>query len=183
MSITFTSPIAHTNTRTIVEPCLCAQFAECWCDVLDAAPQGGALTDAQVAELAAEATPGCHSCGGTGLERRQEPVLPELSLCNTNAYALLRALGLLASPHGEAAVARVRQGLVRARNVSLERYTREGEELYGAPRSREDGTVELRPLRMVAGGLDLAGIHDRLNRVEAVVEAHAAAGATTICWS
>jgi hypothetical protein len=71
---------------------------------------------------------------------------------------------------------------VRARNVDLTHLVREEETVYGPPRTDEDGTVQLRPLRVFSRGLSLQGLNDRITAFAALVQDAAEAGATRINW-
>lgn len=54
--------------------------------------------------------------------------------------------------------------------------------VHGAPRTNEDGTVELRPVRLIDCGLSLEGIERRFDELVSFVDLAAQAGATDISW-
>lgn len=103
-----------------------------------------------------------------------------------NARALLGLLGLDSEDLcGEATLPELRRALLGARARFDRRapaFVREERVEYGAPREDEDGVVEMRPLRLFEGGLDLAGIRRRLEELAEFVEAAAALGADLIAW-
>jgi hypothetical protein len=126
-----------------------------------------------------------------------------MNLHNANARALLAALGLATPAHhcdataslesmaarselnellGSCTLPEARRALLRARNTDLSALERPGELVYGAPRQAEDGSIELRPLRCVSGGLDLEGLRRRLDDFERLVARAAALGAPGISW-
>jgi hypothetical protein len=88
-------------------------------------------------------------------------------------------------PAGEVSIADARRALMRAR-ATFEReapkHVRPTEIEHSAPRVREDGTVELRPLRAYWFGLDEEGLIGRLERFRQFVEAIAERGATHVAW-
>lgn len=182
--------------RRVVEPCLCAQMAECWSDVFE-----GRVSFADAAaELGDEASPECPVCGGTGLEAFAE--CPGLNWNNANARAVLGAMGLVAaSEHvpfekipaesgpppaefdlaGEVSIAEARRAVMLGRNRALEPFARPTEYVYARPRA-SGGVVELRPVRAVVGGLDVAGIRIRIDEFAGFVAEAEQAGARTISW-
>jgi hypothetical protein len=102
-----------------------------------------------------------------------------------NARALLGLLGLANEELcGEATLPELRRALLAARarfDRRAPEFVREERVEYGAPRE-VDGVVELRPLRLLEGGLDLAGIRTRLEELAEFVEAAAALGADAVSW-
>jgi hypothetical protein len=107
-----------------------------------------------------------------------------------NAAALWPLLGLpledgQVPPGGEVSVPDARRALIRARATferKAPRLVRHAAIEYGAPRTQEDGTVELRPLRMIEVGLDEEGMVDRLDRFARFVDAVSERGATHVAW-
>lgn len=180
MSITFGSNATGYDTTTKLEPCLCAQMASCFGDVL----HGDVVTDAQRAELASQAHPDCYSCKGTGLEEVETSDTPTVNFANTNAMDLFRAMGRVCPDcYGEMSLADARRGIMRALNRSdLSAFTREAEIAFGAPRDEEDGTVELKPIRMMSRGSSVADVQRRIADFQAFVEEAASRGATMINW-
>jgi hypothetical protein len=86
---------------------------------------------------------------------------------------------------GEVSVPEARCAVMRARATfdrEAPKHVRPTEIDHGAPRAREDGTVELRPLRAYWFGLDEDGIRDRIERFARFVEAIAERGATHVAW-
>lgn len=59
----------------------------------------------------------------------------------------------------------------------------ETEVIHGEPRVDEDGVIELRPVRAIIGGLDLAGIERRFGELCQFIDDATAAGATDISWA
>lgn len=82
---------------------------------------------------------------------------------------------------GDGATSRKR-ALMRGRARNLESYARIEETMRGGPSRREDGTIELRPIRGFACGLSAAEIRARLERLSGMVEQAAEMGATVIWW-
>ena len=107
-----------------------------------------------------------------------------------NAAALWPLLGLPledghVSPGGEVSLAEARRAVMRARarfETAAPKLVRPPEVEHGAPCLREDGTVELRPLRAVWFGLDEDGLAWRLERFGEFIEAVAERGATHVAW-
>lgn len=177
MSYTFSSDAAAT-TSTKEEPCLCAQMAECFGEAFDYG-----ITQAHRAELAAEAQDGCPMCKGTGVESVEESDLPELNLANLNASALLGSLALVNDFGGQVSVADARRAVMRARaRKSLSAFEFSSETVHGAPRTNEDGSIELRPLRVQGFGLDSEGLKGRIEQFASFVEESASRGATVVFW-
>jgi hypothetical protein len=102
-----------------------------------------------------------------------------------NARALLGLLGLDSEDLvGEAGLPELRRALLAARARFDRRapaFVRPERVEFGAPRDL-DGVVELRPLRLLEGGLDLDGIRRRLRELADFVEAAADLGADAISW-
>jgi hypothetical protein len=177
MSVTFTSDAKPTEATNTLEPCLCSQMAPSWAYPL---PE---LTSEIRADLAAHANPECPLCHGEGLEGVVQTNRPELNFANGNARIVLEVLGLDSNDlFGELPVAGMRRALMRGRARNLESYTRSEETMHGAPSRREDGTIELRPIRGFACGLSAAEIRARLEQLSAMVEKSAEMGATVIRW-
>lgn len=167
------------KTTTKDEPCLCAQMCDAFIQMMD-----GQDTPEIRAALKAEANSECYMCHGEGVDHVPQTDAPELNLCNANAHLLLGTLGLPTEDIGKITLSEARRGLLRAFNRSdLSGFTREQEVLHGAPRAQEDGTVEMRPVRGVSGGLDENALRDRLERFEALIREAGERGATHIHWS
>lgn len=176
MSYTFSSD-ASATTSTKEEPCLCAQMAECFGEAFDNGVEG------HRSALATEAQEGCPTCKGTGVESVEESDRPELNLANLNATALLSALALANDFGGQVSLADARRAVMRARaRKSLAPFGFASEAVHGAPRTNEDGSIELRPLRVHSFGLDADGLKDRVERFASFVEESASRGATVIFW-
>ncbi len=109
---------------------------------------------------------------------------PEVNWNIGNAQAMHRVLGLPGEwQMGECSIGTARQAVIRARNRgTLVPFVRSEEEVHGAPRKNEDGTVELKPLRAISFGLDESGIRYRVEQFARFVEYVAELGATVICW-
>jgi hypothetical protein len=63
------------------------------------------------------------------------------------------------------------------------KHTFEGEIVHGEPRTDEDGVVELRPVRVINCGLDMAGIERRFGELCRFIDDAVSAGATDISWA
>jgi hypothetical protein len=180
MSVNFHSNVTNPTTTEASSPCLCAQMAESFCGAMD-----GDLSDAVRADLRANANPTCPICHGTGVEVREESDAPTLNLASGNARLLLEALGL-AHPDlwGDLPVPEARRAIMLARSRSdLTPFTRELEVTYGAPRTNEDGSVELRPLRSFGREVDVERMTSYIERFAAFVETSVSRGATIITWN
>jgi hypothetical protein len=102
---------------------------------------------------------------------------------NGNARLVLNLLGFSGDDlYGEATIVECRRAVMRARSRNAEQYTRPEEIVYDAPRVNEDGTVELRPVRVYSFGLDAPGVCERMEAFAAFVEVAAKLGATHIHW-
>jgi hypothetical protein len=109
------------------------------------------------------------------------------NLSNMNGRAFLDFLGLESEdgPCGEASIADMRRAIFRAVNTfdrAIKPFTRETVTEYGTHRVNDDGTVELRPIRVVEFGIDESYFAQRLAQLATLVEALAARGATHITW-
>jgi hypothetical protein len=108
---------------------------------------------------------------------------PEINWNNGNAQALHQVLGLPGDwVMGECSLAVARRAVIRGRNLSLVPFERLEEEVCGVPRTEDDGTVTMRPVRFITFGLDVEGIRRRVEQFATFVEAVAARGGTTIHW-
>lgn len=102
---------------------------------------------------------------------------------NANAQAVLGMLGFSGDRlYGEATLAECRHAVMRARAQGFRAHTREEEVTYGAPRANADGTIELKPVRMLSFGLGEAGLIERVECFAQFVEVVAALGATHVSW-
>ncbi len=115
-----------------------------------------------------------------------------MNLSNTNARAFFELLGWNAcdgdgSLIGEQSITRAKRAILRAREDFDHRapaLVRETEIAYGPPRLDASGRLlELRPIRMLSFGLTADDLRSYLDRFEALVQALADLGATTIRWS
>jgi hypothetical protein len=176
MTITFATDLPG-PTDTDDSPCLCAQMTAGF-----ALMMRGLDSRAVRAHLAAGALPGCPSCGGSGVERVPREDSPCLNLANDNAFRLLALLGLPVAPAGECTIAEARRALLRARNGKVGNYVRQDEVVHGAPCEREDGTIELRPIRVWIGGLSVERLTAYVDRLEAVVQDGGERGAKKLVW-
>ena len=173
VSTTFTTDAARTLTEE--ECCLCAQGAPCWGMAAPSAP-------AELAELALHADAACPRCRGTGVEVVQLAAPDdELNVHGGHGASLLGMLGL--GPWGEAPIPEVRRAIMRARARGFTAYARPAVVGHGAPCTREDGAVELRPVRYVGRGVSAQALLDRLGRLEAMLLHAQARGARVMRWS
>jgi hypothetical protein len=175
MSVSFYSN-GKFSERNIETPCLCAQMAPSW---------EYPMTDEQVESARGEfreyANPSCGCCKGSGIEVVKESTAPCLNWCNGNSLAVMSALGL--EPfEGRAAVSKLRRALIRARNVDLGKYERDGVVVHGSPVKDSNGVVELKPVRVRSSGLSVSSIEIRLDALEAYIGDVLKAGATEIWW-
>lgn len=178
MSITFTSNATEFDTFTDESPCLCVQGADSFIAAMD-----GDLSDPVRADLKANAEPTCHICKGSGIEVNELDDRPSLNLSNANARVILRTLGIAPDDCGDLPIADARRALMRARSRGdLSPFARPEEAVHGRPRAREDGSIELRPLRLWGAALDADGIQDRIERFARLVEESASRKATLIMW-
>ncbi len=174
MSTTFTHNGASVSDLPsgVETHCLCAQGAPMWGEPGATGP-----------DLQPHASLACPYCAGSGIDA--DPLPPRgLNLANENAGALLGLLGL-PETLGAVDMPTARRALMRAR-ATFDRcapaHVRERIEICGAPRE-SDGVVELRPLRFVSAGADLAYLRSALERFADLLQEAAAAGATQLTWS
>lgn len=178
MSVTFSCNGFETVSSRDV-PCLCAQMAEGFCPMVR-----GEDSPEIRASLKAEAHPDCPLCKGEGVEQFIETDSPFINLCNENAAVFLHVLGLGSELQGELTLPEARRAFMRASNrKGLDSYGREGEVLYGAPRTRDDGTVEMRPIRVFDKGRSPEYIPELLHSFINFLGSAAERGATKIFWS
>lgn len=176
MSVTFATDLPGPR-GTDDSPCLCAQMTAGFASMMR-----GHDTPEVRANLGTGALPACPSCGGSGVERVPREDSLRLNLANDNAFLVLALLGLPVAPAGECTIAEARRALLRARNRRVDRYAREDEVVHGAPCEREDGAVELRPIRVWVRGLSVDRLAGYVERLDTLVRDGAAAGATKIVW-
>jgi hypothetical protein len=178
--------------------CLCAQFAPTW--------NAFGLEGVDVVELASHASPDCLRCGATGIEEGWTESL-SLNLNNVNASALiaLLALGTIALQRGVSAddvagwtlfaaagtagmmtlpEARRRVMGARARFERLAPALVRAETItVGGPSLRDDGVVELRPVRAIAPAFTAEDLRERLERFADLLEEGARRGAVEVYWA
>lgn len=178
MSVTFHSNVATETLTKEATPCLCSQMAELWSDAMH-----GTWNDAVREDLKREANPSCPFCKGTGIEMREESDAPTLNLSNEGTLLLFKALGLNHDLTGDLPIPEARRAIMRARSRSdLSPFTCGPEVKYSAPRTEEDGSVVLRPLRLYSPGVDTNRMASFITRFANFVEAAVTRGATTIHW-
>lgn len=176
MSITFSSN-AQFEVSYKEAPCLCAQMADSF-----SAAFRSQWTESVRQDLRENAESGCRFCGGSGVEKERHTDLPEMNLANLNALLLLEALGIEES-FGSLPVHEARRALMRAKSrSSLQPFTRQDEVLYGRPQAKDNGVVELRPVRVRSMGVDENRMASYIERFSALVEESASRGATEITW-
>jgi len=110
-----------------------------------------------------------------------------MNLTNDNTRAFLAFVDIEGASdlYGEAPLPEVRRAIMRARATFQRRvgaFLRREAVVYGKPRVGDDGTVELRPVRVWVGGIDEAYLQRKLDRLEVLVEALARRGATHLGW-
>jgi hypothetical protein len=119
-------------------------------------------------------------------ERVEIPDAYDFNWSNGNAAKVLALLGLASEDlAGETSIEECRRAVIKATarlNGSAQEYTRPEYVEYGSPRENEDGTVELKPVRILSFGLDEAGLKSRVDCFSQYVEVAANAGATHVMW-
>lgn len=175
MSVTFASDAIFPATPAV--SCSCAQNMPHLDEVLDVEAAERELPAELVAHVREHAYPGCPRCGGSGLVEGPPPAA-SYAQCNT---AVLAVLGL--PEHGACSLPEARRAVIRARNRDLAPFTSPEEVEHGRPRPREDGTVELRPVRFIAFSIDAERLLRMVDRVEALVTRAGSAGASQITWA
>ncbi len=110
-----------------------------------------------------------------------------MNLANDNARAFLGLLGLGTDCdlYGEVPLPEARRAIIRARatfHCRVGAFLREEAVVFGRPRVHDDGTVELRPVRVWIGGVDEDYLARQLDRLAVLVEALAERGATHLGW-
>lgn len=110
-----------------------------------------------------------------------------VNLANENAVALFGLLGLDPGDGlcGGAPLPDVSRAIMRAKATFRRRvgaFLREDVVVYGEPRVNEDGTVELRPVRVWSAGIDADYLWRQLDRLEVLVQALEARGAKHLGW-
>lgn len=113
--------------------------------------------------------------------------LPVIDWNMGNASAMFQLLGLPTDEQwGQLPLPVLRRAVMRAK-ARFERtapsLTRAPSVQHGAPRENADGSIELRPVRVWGGGLDVEGMKTRLNAFSDFIELAAERGATAISWS
>lgn len=156
MSITFSPDLQ--GELPILKPCLCTQNSPEFGDWMQYGPGMPSV-------MRAAAWNGCDFCYGTGVESSLTPISPTLNFSNTNAFALLRVMGMEAQPDGEMTIPLVRRGIMRGR----------------ARRSLDD-LIEPMSNRFVTFGVSAESIRERLDRFSNFVESAASLGAGRIFW-
>jgi hypothetical protein len=178
MSITFSTNADVSDLPTHEDSCICASYKA---DDACFAFWKGERTPEIRAQLAEAARPECQICNGTGVQLVRE--YDDLNMSNTNAFTFLRFLGLEADYCGSMGLPEARRAIMKARSRSeVSRYTRQDVTFFGAPRAKDDGTVELRPLRGVSFGLNESDLQMRLTAFAGMVERGAEKGATEVYW-
>lgn len=176
MSVNISSPVQKYIDKR--EPCLCTQDSDAFYDVMD---QKVSISNVEK-ELAEAANSKCYSCEGTGIEGYSEPLLPEMNLANDNARILFSILKIDIDQM-ESSIPEIKRGLIRAQNQDLSRWVRDEEKLYGEPTEREDGLIEMRPLRAIKFGLTKEKLDKYLNALRYLVKVHEEKGASKLIWS
>lgn len=161
MSVTFTAD-TRDGFATKREPCLCAQMSDHF-----GAFVRGERTDFEA--LTTDASPNCELCHGTGAEDTRVDLRPSVNFANGNAEVILEAMGLRSCPtelYGEADLATMKRGIIRARNVNLPDIIREREERKN----------------YVAHGYTRAQLMAAIDELEAVVSVGERRGAKKVTW-
>lgn len=158
--------------------CPCADRAPCFGRAFELETAGAPLTDEMRTELRAHAWVACCHCKGEGTcPGYYTPgdwiEIPGWAL---PMFGLTELEGELPIPH-------VRRALLLAKNRDHARFECPETIVHGPPRTREDGAIELRPVRMWSSGVDGERIAGILDRVEAFVDRAVTRGATVVRWS
>ena len=171
-----------------LEPCLCAQGSDEWCDAFAAAQAGEDIPAALLAACAAAAWSGCASCGGSGVERVPAPG-PCVSWSNDTSLRLFALLGW-PTDGADGLVGRLRVGAAR-RDLAFARgrlesgaRVQERPEEVGPVRAvrGDDGLAYVSP-RFYSAGLDRAGMSERLDALERLLDEADAFGLAEVEWS
>ena len=104
---------------------------------------------------------------------------------NERARAILALLGFDSIEWGEISILEAQVAIRRARSALARREgVTWGEEIQcGSPRTREDGSIELRPVRVVRGACSREYLEREIDRVVSFVSLVASKGATHIQWN
>jgi hypothetical protein len=111
-----------------------------------------------------------------------------VNLANPNARAFLVFLRLQDAGedlYGNVPIPEVRRAIMRARATFHQRahaFVRRCEIIHGKPGVNEDGSVELRPVRVWVGGIDEEYLMRQLDRLGVLVGELAERGATHLGW-
>lgn len=202
MSITFYNDV-ESNWQQTLSPCFCADRTcqymahdgneaaeEAWelCGKLTL----GSLSEDEVLVASQKLKPfadsSCSYCKGQGVYSHKKWSLPPevyINWSNGNGYPILRLLGVAEDDlySGEMSISEARRALLKALNSSVDQAERPEEKVYGKPRQNEDGTWELKPVRMFSPGMNESDIKDRLYRLMDFVKYSARQGASKIYWS
>lgn len=129
----------------------------------------------------------CPICHGKGfyIDSKHWSCPIYINWANGNAFPILTLLGIPEAnlECGNLSIPKARQAIFRALNKPVDSAVREEEIVYGKPRQHEDGTIELKPVRVHSAGLSEEKIIERLNRLMEFVLLSAEQGATEISWS
>jgi hypothetical protein len=112
----------------------------------------------------------------------------EVNWANANAAVMLGLMGFSGNDLyvGQEGLPEMRRALMLARarveSGRAGQMTREDRIVFGAPRAQDDGTMNLRPIRLMEVGLDLEGIRTRLDLFSAFLDEAAKLGADEIWW-
>lgn len=112
----------------------------------------------------------------------------EVNWNNGNAVVMLGLMGFSGNElmYGQEGLPEMRRALMLARarveSGRAEQMTREDRIVFGPPRAQDDGTMNLRPIRLMEQGLDIEGIKTRLEQFSAYLDEAAKLGADEIWW-
>ena len=170
------------------EPCLCAQASDAWVNVLDAINAGRDVATDDHADVMLAADTACPSCRGTGFEI--VPVRgPEVSWSNDTTVRIFALLGWRADgPDGLVGyltlpVAQRDLAFARRRLESGVRVV-EREAQVGPLRAIDDDhEMACVGPRFRSAGLGHAGMAERLDALERVLDDAATFGCTEVAWS
>lgn len=172
MSVTFASDAVFPALPAV--SCSCAQNMPRLDEVLDVEAAG--VPAELVAHIREHAWAGCPHCGGGGLVEGT-PAAASFAQCHATVLAVLGLPG-----RGACSLPEARRAVIRARNRNLAPFTSPEEVEHGRPRALADGTVEMRPVRFFSFAIDEGRLLRMVDRVEALVDRAAHAGASQIIW-
>lgn len=186
MSVTITPVLPHgCSWGERLEPCMCAG-GESWADAYEAAVAGRDV-EPYAASLRATADPTCRQCGGAGLAATED-LGPLTSWSDDTASRLFPLLGWTSTPNGyvgrvQVGVARRDLALARRRLKSGARVLERAEEVGPMCAVQGDDGLACVSPRFFSAGLDRAGMAERLDALERLLDEADRFGLAEVEWS